>query len=134
MKQLLFVACVASVACLATGARAQPSGQPTEQTFMVPTTSALVELCSDTSQSNTLMTAAAQNFCHGYLLGAYQILVEIDAAQRKPTFCIPNPPPTRNQAVAAFVAWAKGNPQAANLPPADGVYTFLVQRFPCAAR
>ena len=79
------------------------------------------------------MTTAAQNFCHGYLLGAYQVLAQVNAASPKPAFCIPNPSPTRNQAIADFVAWAKTNPSEAGLPPADGVYEFLIQRFPCTA-
>ena len=37
----------------------------------------------------------------------------------------------RNQAIAEFVAWAKASPSGAGLPPADGVYEFLTQRFPC---
>lgn len=134
MKQLLFVASALTLVCLAAGVRAQPSGQPTEQTFTAPTTGALADLCSQTSRSDMLMTTAAQNFCHGYLLGAYQVLAEINRAQPKPFFCIPNPSPTRNEAIAAFLSWAKGNSSAAGLPPADGVYEFLVQHFPCPAK
>jgi hypothetical protein len=129
VRQLLFAAGVLSVIVFATSARSQP----TEQTFTVPTTAALAELCATTSSSNIMMTTAAQNFCRGYMVGAYQILAQINAARAKPDFCIPTPAPTRNQAIAAFVSWVKENHSAAGLPPADGVYEFLIQHFPCPA-
>lgn len=134
MKQLFLAACALTLVCFATGARSQPSGEPTEQTFAVPTTAALAQLCADTSHSNMLMTTAAQNFCHGYMMGAYQILAQVNAARVKPLFCVPNPSPSRNQAIADFVSWVKDNPNAANLPPSDGFYEFLVQRFRCPAK
>ena len=129
MKRLILAACVLAATTMAAGAQTAPD----EQTFTVPTTSALAELCADTSSSDMTMTTAAQNFCHGYLLGAYQILAQVNAARPKPAFCIPSPSPTRNQAVADFVAWAKTNPTDAGLSPADGFYEFLMQRFPCTA-
>ena len=127
MKRPLFAACIVAAATISVGARSEP----TEDTLAVPTTAALAELCADTSSSNAMMTTAAQNFCRGYLLGAYHILAQINAAHGKPAFCIPNPSPTRNQAIAEFVAWAKASPSGGGLPPADGVYKFLTQRFPC---
>jgi hypothetical protein len=127
MKRSLFAACIVAATTIAAGAQSEP----TENTLTVPTAAALAELCADTSSSNAMMTTAAQNFCRGYLLGAYHILVQVNAARGKPAFCIPNPSPTQNQAIAEFVAWAKANPSGASLPPADGVYEFLTQRFPC---
>jgi hypothetical protein len=130
MKRLLST--VAVLTATALSAHAQTA--PTEQTFTVTTTSALADLCADTSGSDAMMTTAAQNFCHGYLLGAYQVLAQVNGARGKPFFCMPNPSPSRNQAIADFVAWARSSPSGASLPPADGVYTFLTQHFPCAAR
>ncbi len=134
MKHLLFAVCILMGTTLAasaqTGAGAQ-TDQPTEQTFTVHSTGDLAELCADTSSPNMMMTTAAQNFCHGYLLGAYQVLAQINEARGTPVFCIPSPSPSRNQAIAEFVSWVKANPTDAGLPPADGLYTFLAQRFPC---
>jgi hypothetical protein len=130
MKRLLSTLAVLTATALS--AHAQTA--PTEQTFTVTTTSALADLCADTSGSDAMMTTAAQNFCHGYLLGAYQVLAQVNGARGKPFFCMPNPSPSRNQAIADFVAWARSSPSGASLPPADGVYTFLTQHFPCAAR
>ena len=101
MKQLLLAACVLTGLAMTTGARAQP----TEQTFAVHTTGELAELCADVSPTNSLMTTAAQNFCHGYMLGAYQVLAQINAARGRPEFCIPTPSPTRNQAIARGIAF-----------------------------
>jgi hypothetical protein len=126
-RALSFAACIVAATTITVGARSEP----TENTLSVPTTAALAELCADTSSSNAMMTTAAQNFCRGYLLGAYQILAQVNAARGKPAFCLPSPSPTRNQAIAEFVVWAKANPSGASLPPADGVYEFLTQRFPC---
>lgn len=126
-RPLYFAACIAAAATITVGAWSEP----TENTLSVPTTAALAELCADTSSPNAMMTTAAQNFCRGYLLGAYQILAQVNAARGKLAFCIPSPSPTRNQAVAEFVVWAKTSPSGASLPPADGVYEFLTQRFPC---
>ncbi|HUC19420.1 MAG TPA: Rap1a/Tai family immunity protein [Acetobacteraceae bacterium] len=129
MKRSLFTVCVLAAMALAPAAHSQP----VEQTFTVPTTSAVAELCADTSSSNLLMTTAAQNFCHGYMLGTYEVLAQINAARGKPAFCIPKPAPTRNQAIAEFVSWVKENPSQGERPPTDGVYEFLTQRFPCPA-
>lgn len=130
MRPVLLTMFVLAGFALITGARAQP----TEQTFKVATTGDLAELCADTTPANALMTTAAQNFCHGYLLGAYQVLAQINAARGRQAFCIPNPSPTRNQAIAEFVSWVKANQTDARRPPADGVYAFLTQRFPCPAK
>ncbi len=130
MKRLLSALGVLTATALS--AHAQTT--PTEQTFAVTTTTALADLCAETSGADAMMTTAAQNFCHGYLLGAYQVLAQVNAARGKPFFCLPNPSPSRNQAIADFVAWARANPYAAGAPPADGVYEFLSQHFPCAAR
>ncbi len=102
-RALSFAACIVAATTIPVGAQSEP----TENTLTVPTTAALAELCADTSSSNAMMTTAAQNFCRGYLLGAYHILAQINATHGKPAFCIPNPSPTRNQEIAEFVAWAR---------------------------
>jgi hypothetical protein len=105
---------------------------PTEQTFRVTTTRALADLCAYSSSSDSMATAA-QNFCEGYLVGAYQVLVQVDAARKKPAFCVVNPP-TRQQAITSFVRWVDAHPSEGTRPPADGVFEFLTQQFPCPAK
>ena len=102
----------------------------TEGDFLVRTTGELVNLCS-ADRSDPLMTAAV-NFCHGFAVGVYRVLAEEQAAQPgAKLFCIPNPMPTRNETISAFVEWAKANPSHLSQPAADGIADFLGQRFPC---
>lgn len=102
----------------------------TEDDFLVRTTGELVNLCS-ADRRDPLMTAAV-NFCHGFGVGVYRVLAEEQAAQHgSKLFCVPNPTPTRNETISAFVQWAKANPSHLSEPPDDGIADFLVQRFPC---
>lgn len=102
----------------------------TEDTFKLQTTADLVALCSDAPSDP--MSTAALNFCHGFALGVFRVLDEEAAAQ--PThrmFCAQNPGPSRTQAIADFVEWAKTNPNIMSQQPADGLVAYLVKSFPC---
>src|SRR2546421_2633808 len=78
----------------------------TEDMFKLRTTGDLIELC--TAEPSEPMGTAALNFCHGFAIGVYRVLEQENAARRMgKLFCIPEPPPTRNQALADFVQWAK---------------------------
>jgi len=102
----------------------------TEDNFLMRTTGDLATLCSANS-SDPLMTAAV-NFCHGFGVGVYQVLREEAAARpADPLFCVPNPTPTRNSVVAAFVQWARTHPGEMSQPPAEGLVRFLAQQYPC---
>lgn len=103
----------------------------TSDEFLVRTTADLVNLCSATTADP--MYTAAVNFCAGFTVGVFRVLQEEDMA--RPTgklFCIPNPSPSRDQAIAAFVQWAKADPHRMALSGADGIATYLSQEFPCA--
>ena len=74
-----------------------------EDNFHMRTTGDLAALCS-AAPADRMMTAAA-NFCHGFALGTYRVLAEVDAARRGPRLAfLPTPAPTRNEAIAQFVA------------------------------
>jgi hypothetical protein len=101
-----------------------------ENTFRVTTTADLVRLCEATP--NDPNGVAALHFCHGFAVGAYQYHQIATAAEGKqPLVCAPNPPPTRNDAIADFVVWAKQNPQQMNLPPVEGLFRYMAQKHPC---
>ena len=102
----------------------------TEAHFQMRTGADLVALCSP-AQGDPLATAAI-NFCHGFVIGAYQSLASMQAALPHPLFCIPSPPPSRNQTMADFVAWARSSPSEMSGHAADAVLDYLTQRFPCA--
>lgn len=114
-------------------ARPAPMAQaPGETDFQVKTTGDLVKLCSASPSDPTGI--AALHFCHGFAVGAYQYHQIVAAAEgKRQLVCAPNPPPSRNDVVAAFVAWAKQNPQQMNTPPVEGLFRFLSQRYPCRA-
>lgn len=102
----------------------------TADNFTVRNAGDLVALCeTPTSEANYV---AAVHFCHGFASGAfqyYQAVAQADPAQR--FVCPPNPPPTRNQAIAGFVAWAKGKTNVMSGPAADALFRYLGETYPC---
>ena len=102
----------------------------TEDMFRVRNTGDLIELCSAT-QPDPLYTAAV-NFCHGFAVGAFNVLYEEEMArQSHRLFCIPNPMPSRNDGIARFVQWAQANPNQMAQPATDSIAAYLSQQFPC---
>src|SRR5215469_3004399 len=78
----------------------------TEANFGARTTGDLVELC--TAAPDNAIGTAAVNFCQGFALGAVLVEMQNMAAFRGPKlFCMPNPPPSRNEALSEFVNWAR---------------------------
>src|SRR3954447_19956284 len=127
----VLIAAVAVMAVIAvTAVRAQTVADPSETDFRVTTTGDLVRLCEAAPTDPTGI--AALHFCHGFAVGAYQYHQIVAAAEKKPPlFCEPNPRPSRNEAIASFVSWAKQNPEAMNTPPVEGIFRYLAQRYPC---
>ena len=111
---------------LASGA----SRAATEANFGANTTGDLVELCTATPD-NPIGTAAV-NFCEGFAQGAVLVEMQNQAAFRGPKlFCMPNPPPSRNQAVNDFVNWARSSPDRLAQSSTVGLFRFLSERYPC---
>ena len=102
----------------------------TEANFGAKTTGDLVELCEATPD-NAIGTAAV-NFCQGFALGAVSVEMQNLAAFRGPKlFCMPNPPPSRNEALSEFVKWARASPDRMSATSTDGLFRFLSERYPC---
>ncbi len=104
----------------------------TEDSFAVRTTGDLVDLCA--AAPSDPMGNAAVNFCHGFGLGVFRVLQAVDNAKRTKLFCLPDPSPTRNEAVAGFIQWARSNPGQLAQPPQDGIAAYLAQQYPCAGK
>lgn len=104
----------------------------TEDTFQLRSTSDLVELCSAAPQDR--LGTAALNFCEGFGIGVFRVLQEVEATGKLRMFCLPDPMPTRNGALAAFVTWGKANADKLGLPAQDGFAAFLNSQYPCARR
>lgn len=101
--------------------------------FLIVDTQDVVDVCT-VPESDPMYTASIA-FCHGYLVGAYQYhLALFGAGKSKPVVCLPDPPPTRVQAVERFIAWVKADPARAKGKPADELTRYLVESFPCDAK
>src|SRR5215471_21206121 len=102
----------------------------TEANFDARTTADLVELCTATPD-NAVGTAAV-NFCEGFAQGAVLVEMQNMATFRgAKLFCMPNPPPSRNEAITDFVNWARVSPDRMSASSTDGLFRFLSERYPC---
>jgi Rap1a immunity proteins len=105
-------------------------GAVTETDFEAKTTQNLLNLC--TVPPNDPYYREAINFCEGYLVGAYQYYVsEIGDDTREAFVCLPTPPPSRNEAVRMFIAWAQARPQYLHERPVETEFRFLTEQWPC---
>jgi hypothetical protein len=102
----------------------------TEADFTARTTGDIVALCDP--QSDGALANAAVNFCSGFAQGAVSLEMEHDAGSRSmKLFCLPDPAPTRNDALGEFVKWARASPERMNASAVDGLIRFLGERYPC---
>ncbi|MBB3268263.1 hypothetical protein FHW79_005938 [Azospirillum sp. OGB3] len=127
----VLAAAMGMMAAVALGAETVP--MPSETNFQVETTGDLVRLCE--AQPTNTTGIAALHFCHGFAVGAYQYhqIVTVAEGRKRPLFCAPDPQPSRNEAIAGFVSWATRNQQQMGAPPVEGMFRYLVQRYPCRA-
>jgi hypothetical protein len=102
----------------------------TDEDFVLATTQNLVNLCS-VSASDPRAKEAIQ-MCEGYMLGAYHYYLATNSGKNDMRLvCMPSPTPTRDQAAAMFVEWAKANPQYMKEAPVDSEFRFMSTRWPC---
>jgi len=98
--------------------------------FQVKTTRDLVTLCA--TPENDPLRVAAVHFCEGFAVGAYQYhLIAETAMKAKPLFCLPNPTPSRDEAIQQFIAWSKRQTAALDAPAVEGIFIFLRDQYPC---
>jgi hypothetical protein len=125
MKRSLVTA-IALASLLAGPASAQLSHEP----FRIPDTRSLIELCS-AAESDPLYDDAI-NFCHGYVAGAWQYHeAQANGPQGRRLVCLPDPPPTRIEAIAMFLEWSKSHPEHASEPAVETMFRFLIGKWPC---
>jgi hypothetical protein len=106
------------------------AGAVTAEDFLVNDTQGLVNLC--TAPSEDPRHGEAIHFCHGYLVGAFHYYrVTHSAPDTKPLLCLPTPPPSRNETVGRFVAWAQAHPQYMKEVPVETEFRFLTEIWPC---
>jgi hypothetical protein len=106
------------------------AGAVTEEDFEAETTQHMINLC--TVSVDDPLYHQAVNFCHGYVLGAYHYYEAIASGPEGiQLVCFTDAPPSRNDAVAMFVEWAKARPQYLGERPTDTQFRFLMEKWPC---
>ena len=106
------------------------TGAVTEQDFEVETTADLVDLC--TVSADDPLYHQAINFCHGYLVGAYHYYEAMSSGPKGIKFvCMPDPEPSRNEAIGMFIDWAMARPQYWGETPVETEFRFLIEKWPC---
>jgi hypothetical protein len=121
---------LSALAVLAAASAGSAHAAVTEDNFLLRHTGDLIALCS--SGKSDPMYTAATNFCHGFAVGVFRVLREVDTARRSsPFFCMPDPQPSRNEGIANFLQWASADPKRADQPPQDAIAAFLAQQYPC---
>jgi hypothetical protein len=121
------IAVAAVVALL--GASAVRAELNTEQ-FKIRSTQDLVDLCA--ADSSTPLGRDAINFCHGFVSGAWHYhQAQANGPGGERIVCPPDPPPTRTEAIAQFVAWSRAHPEYMGDAPVETLFRFFVERWPC---
>lgn len=116
--------------CVVLLVAARPAAAVTQENFQLRTGNDLVALC--TVDKDDPMGAAAIHMCHGFGVGAYQMIQALTRHEKMSKLvCPPNPAPSRNEAVAAFVVWAHGHTELLGNPPAEVVGRYLITSYPC---
>jgi hypothetical protein len=106
------------------------AGAVSENDFKADTTEQIINLC--TANPDDPLYQQAINFCQGYLVGAYKYYEAEHSGPNAPKFvCLPNPQPSRDEAIQIFMEWAKAHPQYMKEKPVDTEFRFLMEKWPC---
>ena len=109
---------------------AVPAVAAAPENFDLRTTGDLVSICS--VMPSDAVSSATAGFCHGYVVGVYRTLNEMQTAGSSARFfCQTGQTQSRIQAIDAFVTWANTRPQVLAKPPMDGIADYLAETYPC---
>ena len=127
LRSLVRVAVVTGVLL----APALPARAVTTEQFRLRSGADLVSLCA--TPADDPLYQAAIHFCHGFGSGVYQTMMALTTHEKLvPVLCPTNPPPTRNEGLAKFLAWSQQHQEHQQEPPAEFLGRFLLEQFPCA--
>ena len=102
----------------------------TVEDFYVRSAQDLVDICSVVTDSKDYL--AAVQFCRGFVSGAWQFHeAQANGPDGKRFACPPEPPPSRDQAIAMFVAWSGTHPDRMAEPGVEALFRFLTEKYPC---
>jgi hypothetical protein len=106
------------------------AGAVTQKDFQAETSQDLLNLC--TASADDPLYHQAVNFCHGYLVGAYQYYEAVSSGPKGIKFvCPPDPVPSRNDSINEFIEWAKAHPQHMGESPVETEFRFLMEKWSC---
>ena len=108
---------------------AAPVAEPaaaTSEDFVVDDAAALALVGTDESHY-----AEAINMCYGFTSGVTQYALLLFEASGGGFVCLPDPPPSRAEAIAEFVTWVDDHTEFADVEAPEAVVRFLQERFPC---
>lgn len=106
------------------------AGAVSEEDFKAKTTRNLMNLCTATADDP--LRNEALHFCYGYLVGAYHYYeAENSGTEGARLVCIPNPAPSRDEAIGMFIEWTNANPQYMDEKPVETEFRFLSEKWPC---
>ena len=109
-----------------------PCRAATPDNFAVRSGADLLAVCSTEPSDNS--SSAAIGFCHGYIVGVYRVLEEIQEARPSARmFCMASTPPNRTEAIKAYVAWLGASPDELTKPPMVTIADYLTVTYPCPA-
>ena len=100
------------------------------ENFIVDTAGDLAVLCS--APSGDPLQPQALHFCHGFVVGAYHYHLKSTGGPEGSGFvCMPDPAPSREQAIGEFVAWLDSHPVQKSEDAVDALFKWAAERFPC---
>jgi hypothetical protein len=103
----------------------------TEENFRLRSGNDLLAVCS--VDADDPLRDAAIHLCHGFGAGTYQTILALTTHEKlEPILCPPDPPPSRREAVAKFVEWARAHPERLTEPAVEVVGRFLIESYGCA--
>jgi len=101
-----------------------------EEDFKAGTTEQIINLC--TAKPDDPLYQQAVNFCHGYLVGAYDYYTAAHSGSEAfKLVCLPEPTPSRNDAIEMFIEWTLAHPQYMQDNAVETEFRFLMEKWPC---
>ena len=101
-----------------------------KETFVIDTAADLAALCS--AAPDDPYQQQALHFCHGFVVGAYHYHLKSTGGPEGSGFvCMPDPAPSRDQAIGEFVAWLDSHPVQKSEDAVDALFKWAAERFPC---
>jgi hypothetical protein len=105
----------------------------TRDDFYVRKAQDLVDLCS--VKPDDPLYGRAIEFCEGFASGAWQYhQAQAAGPEGHPIVCMPDPPPTRNEAIAGFVEWAGRHPEFMKDAAVEAMFRYLTEKWPCTGK